>query len=461
MADVKKKKTSKKETIVEEEDKRVIVFIVLAVLVIIAISICLLVGCDKEEDNDNDIINTPNEIDKKDEEKNEEKDVVVDYEEDEGIKVVKTNTSSKKYQVTFKLDDKTIIKKVKKGDKVSKYLPKGYTCEYFENKDLTKKYNFNKKITSDIKIYMSCKEIEYTLIYDAETDNQKNYFISDGDVKLDIPTNTIIEENGTKKVFYSWSLEKDKLVDATYIDESIIDYANENNEIYIYAFYKSDIKLTYVVNGNSDSKEIKAAEKTIIETARCETNTFLGWSTNNDNTIKYNAGDEIEFFEDTTLYAVCASTKVEYTSEEEKIEVGYTEEELENYVTPTPEELELEIPTYYVPVTDETDETKKVVSDDTLEMLENQIKQSDAAKDAAEGYTPEVDDIILEVEKEFTGWEKEVPSEVEGEEPKKEKVEADYKPEKDSSEKLEATWEEPIKYEGKLIDNSQQNEEEI
>lgn len=461
MTDVKKKKTTKKETIVKEEDKRVIVFIVLAVLVIIAISICLLVGCDKKEDNNDDVINTPNEIDKKDEEKENKKDVVVDYEDEEETKVIKTNTSSKKYKVTFKFEDKTIIKKVKKGDKVSKYLPKGYTCEYFENKDLTKKYNFNKKITSDKKIYMSCKEIEYTLIYDAETDNQKNYFISDGDVKLDIPTNTIIEENGTKKVFYSWSLEKDKLVDATYIDESIIDYANKDNEIYIYAFYKSDIKLTYVVNGNNDSKEIKAAEKTTIETAQCETNTFLGWSVNNDNTIKYNAGDEVEFFEDTTLYAVCASTKVEYTSEEEKIEVGYTEEELENYVTPTPEELEFEIPTYYIPVTNETDTTKKVVSDDTLEMLENQIKQSDAAKDAAEGYTPEVDDIILEVEKEFTGWEKEVPSEVEGEEPKKEKVEVDYKPEKDSSEKLEATWEETIKYEGNLIDNSQQNEEEI
>lgn len=460
MVDVKKKKTSKQEPIIEEEDKRVIVFIVIAVLVIIAIAICLLVGCDKKENND-DIINTPNEIDRKDDE--EKKDIIVDYEEyddDEEETIVKT-TTSKKYEVTFKFNNETIVKKVKKGQKVTKYSPKGYSCKYYENKELTKEFNFDKKITSDKKIYMSCDEIEYKLIFDVETESKKTYHISDGNVKLDSPTDKIIEENGITKVFSKWSLDKGTLVDITHIDENAIDYANKKNEIHIYAFYTTDVKVTYVSNGVRNTSVIEAGKKVTMKAGNCESENFLGWSVNNDKVINYKENQEVNIYEDVTLYAVCASTIVEYISEEEKVEVAYTESDLEDYVAPTPEDLDMKIPTYYVPVKNETSTTKKVVSDNTLDMLENQIKQSDAAKKSAEGYTPEVDDIIEEIEKEFTGWEKEVPSKVKGEEPKKEKIEENYKPKKDTTEKLEATWKETIKYEDEVIDNSEQNSEEI
>jgi hypothetical protein len=64
----------------------------------------------------------------------------------------------------------------------------------------------------------------------------------------------------------------------------------------------------------------------------------------------------------------------------------------------------METPTYFVPVDEETLTSKKVVSDDEVELGENEVYFSQVVDNAIEGYVPTIGDNVEGFEKEFLGW---------------------------------------------------------
>ena len=358
-----------------DEDKKLIIVIAVAILIIIGTIIGLLVGCQKEEDNGTV-------------EENKTDDVVVpitkdDDEDTTEDTVVRTTTSSTttKYQITYILNgEKVYTANIAEGKNIKKHTPSGYEkCSYYADSEHTQKFDFSVKPTDDTKVYLVCTLKEYSVTY------------------------------------------KDK--DGTQIDK--VDLKGKDTE-------------DYTVEGNGNEN-------------------FLGWSKNGNSTIAYKAGQKIDVNSNLTLTAVYGATTVVYKSivvkpskqemevtygdEEEPpvvdevideelpeepleepseannwgyssnvrvdnmVEVGYTQEEVDNYTLPSdPSEVGLETPTYFVPVDQETDTSRVIVSDDTEEVGDRQIRLGDVEGRTPDWYTPAIDDNVEEKDCEFQGW---------------------------------------------------------
>ncbi len=424
MKEINKKPSINEEKFIDEEDdKRVIVFITIAIVIIIAIIIGLLVGCTKnEEEKVPDAIedDTPQEVIKKDE-------VVEETTTIEEVKTTVVKTSNKKeevneptndYLVTFYYNDNLGVEKIKvnEGNNVPSFVPEGYdSCEYYDLNG--NQINLNNGVYENKTIQMECSTNTYTIIYDKDGIESQTYRVTDG--ILDLPVIT------TNKIFIGWFLtlnngEYSNLINK--ITPSIIEYADSDNNIYLYAKEVDDIKVNYYdedgvlyssVTLDNPEENLAVIDGINNNNLACTSeNNFLGWSVNNDNTIDIKFGSTISVSDSVNLYAVCGTATVAYASEVNGIteivkEVGIKDEDKDDYVVPeTPAEAGIETPTYFVEVVEPTETSKTVVEDSKPDedMASNEIRLSEVVDKAAQGYTPEVNDEVEKLEKVFDGW---------------------------------------------------------
>lgn len=443
----------------EENDNRVIIFIAIAILVIIGTIIGLLVGCDKKSE-EKDPVKPKDDIvvpDTKEEDKKEDKETTV-------IKKVTTKSNDKNeetYVVSFNLLDEDDVHTVEvKNGKVSPYVPNGYTsCKYYADENLTKEFDFTNKITSNTNIYTSCSIAVYTIIYDKDTNSQTEYDLKEGKVALS-------DANLEKGFFEGWYTTPDFSGDRVYyLSKDLTKIANEQNEIHLYAKVADSYSIRYHSKGGEvgitftyySQKEMPIRIENYGGFAP-EGMKKLGFATKpGSNVIEYQLNQMVTLTGDLDLYAVFGTAKVIYESEGETVTVGMTSEELDNYNLPTPDEVGLKTPTYFVKVDKTNENAKEVVPDEIEELLDNQIKISDAKSKAGENETIEVGDSVEELEKVFDGWQTKETDE-EGNEILVD-VDDTYKPEDNTDNELVAKWKEQDKTTD-TTDTTELNEEE-
>lgn len=424
----------------EENDNRVIIFIAIAILVIIGTIIGLLVGCEKKEEEDP--VKKPQE------------DIIIPVEKNEDeeekkttVKKVTTKSSEEEsYVVLFNLLDEDDVQTVEvKNGKVSPYVPKGYnSCKYYVDENLTKEFDFTKKITQNTTIYTSCSIALYTIIYDKDTNSQKEYDLKEGKVTL----KDAILETGFFEGWYTtpdFSGEK-----VEYLSKNLAKIANEDNEIYLYAktvdsytieYYNQDGS-TVGITKTYESQKSNPVKIWNLNALIPEGKKLLGYSTSQgSNIIEYYPNQEIIIDRNLKLYKVIGNATVIYESEGETVTVGMTTDELKDYELPSPEEIGFETPTYLVKVDKTNENTKEIVPDEVEELLDNQIKLSEAQTKAGENETLEVGDSVEEKEKVFDGWMEETTNEETGETELNE-IDETYKPEDNEDNKLVANWKE-------------------
>lgn len=438
----------------EENDNRVIIFIAIAILVIIGTIIGLLVGCDKKTD-DKDPVKPKDDIvvpdnDKKDEDKKEETKTTV-------IKKVttKSNDNTNKtdeeetYVVSFNLLDEDSVYTVEvKNGKVTPYVPYGYdSCKYYSDEKLTTEFDFNKAITQNTNVYTSCSITTYKIIYDRETTSPKEYLIKDGKVAL----SGVELETG---FFEGWYTTPDFSGDKVeYLGRNLVNIANSDNEIYLYAKIVDKYEIRYhdIDNSISITHEIDSEKENPVMLLELSLNVpkgmkLLGYSTSKDSkVIVYQPYQKITVTSDIDLYMVVGTAKVIYESEGELVTVGMTTEDLGDYNLPTPDEVGIKAPTYFVKVDKSNPNAKEVVPDEVKEALEGQIRLSDAKAKLGENETIEVGDSVEELEKVFDGWQTKETDE-EGNETLVD-VDENYKPEDNTDNELVAKWKEQEKTE--------------
>lgn len=443
----------------EENDNRVIIFIAIAILVIIGTIIGLLVGCDKKSE-EKDPVKPKDDIvvpDTKEEDKKEDKETTV-------IKKVTTKSNDKNeetYVVSFNLLDEDDVHTVEvKNGKVSPYVPNGYTsCKYYADENLTKEFDFTNKITSNTNIYTSCSIAVYTIIYDKDTNSQTEYDLKEGKVALS-------DANLEKGFFEGWYTTPDFSGDRVYyLSKDLTKIANEQNEIHLYAKVADSYSIRYHSKGGEvgitftyySQKEMPIRIENYGGFAP-EGMKKLGFATKpGSNVIEYQLNQMVTLTGDLDLYAVFGTARVIYESEGETVTVGMTSEELEDYNLPTPDEVGLKTPTYFVKVDKTNENAKEVVPDEIEELLDNQIKISDAKSKAGENETIEVGDSVEELEKVFDGWQAKETDE-EGNEILVD-VDDTYKPEDNTDNELVAKWKEQDKTTD-TTDTTELNEEE-
>lgn len=443
----------------EENDNRVIIFIAIAILVIIGTIIGLLVGCDKKSE-EKDPVKPKDDIvvpDTKEEDKKEDKETTV-------IKKVTTKSNDKNeetYVVSFNLLDEDDVHTVEvKNGKVSPYVPNGYTsCKYYADENLTKEFDFTNKITSNTNIYTSCSIAVYTIIYDKDTNSQTEYDLKEGKVALS-------DANLEKGFFEGWYTTPDFSGDRVYyLSKDLTKIANEQNEIHLYAKVADSYSIRYHSKGGEvgitftyySQKEMPIRIENYGGFAP-EGMKKLGFATKpGSNVIEYQLNQMVTLTGDLDLYAVFGTARVIYESEGEIVTVGMTSEELDNYNLPTPDEVGLKTPTYFVKVDKTNENAKEVVPDEIEELLDNQIKISDAKSKAGENETIEVGDSVEELEKAFDGWQAKETDE-EGNEILVD-VDDTYKPEDNTDNELVAKWKEQDKTTD-TTDTTELNEEE-
>ena len=443
----------------EENDNRVIIFIAIAILVIIGTIIGLLVGCDKKSE-EKDPVKPKDDIvvpDMKEEDKKEDKKTTV-------IKKVTTksnDTNEETYVVSFNLLDEDDVHTVEvKNGKVSPYVPNGYTsCKYYADENLTKEFDFTNKITSNTNIYTSCSIAVYTIIYDKDTNSQTEYDLKEGKVALS-------DANLEKGFFEGWYTTPDFSGDRVYyLSKDLTKIANEQNEIRLYAKVADSYSIRYHSKGGEvgitftyySQKEMPIRIENYGGFAP-EGMKKLGFATKpGSNVIEYQVNQMVTLTGDLDLYAVFGTARVIYESEGETVTVGMTSEELEDYNLPTPDEVGLKTPTYFVKVDKTNENAKEVVPDEIEELLDNQIKISDAKSKAGENETIEVGDSVEELEKVFDGWQAKETDE-EGNEILVD-VDDTYKPEDNTDNELVAKWKEQDKTTD-TTDTTEINEEE-
>ncbi len=357
----------------EDEDKKLIIVIALAILIIIGTVIGLLVGCQKEEKNETEknetddvVIPVPN--------KNEEEDSVEDT-------VVRTTTSttSTKYQITYILDgEKVYTMNIDSGKSVKKYTPSGYEkCTYYTDENHTTSFDFSVKPTDDTKVYLVCKLKEYSVTYKDSDGSQ----INSVDLKGKDTEGYTIDGND-KENFLGWSKSGNSKID--YKPGAKIDV---NEDLTLTAVYgvttvvyqsiivkppKQEMEVVY----GEDAEEPQVTDEVIDEEVEPET-------------VDYS--DNGGYSSNVTIV--------------DSVEIGYTQEGVDNYTLPSdPSEVGLETPTYFVPVDEETETSKKIVSDDTEEVGDRQIKLGDVEGHTPDWYTPAVDDNVEEKDCQFEGW---------------------------------------------------------
>ena len=443
----------------EENDNRVIIFIAIAILVIIGTIIGLLVGCDKKSE-EKDPVKPKDDIvvpDMKEEDKKEDKKTTV-------IKKVTTksnDTNEETYVVSFNLLDEDDVHTVEvKNGKVSPYVPNGYTsCKYYADENLTKEFDFTNKITSNTNIYTSCSIAVYTIIYDKDTNSQTEYDLKEGKVALS-------DANLEKGFFEGWYTTPDFSGDRVYyLSKDLTKIANEQNEIRLYAKVADSYSIRYHYKGGEvdvtltyDSQKEMPIRIENYGGIAPEGMKKLGFATKpGSNVIEYQVDQMVTLTGDLDLYAVFGTARVIYESEGETVTVGMTSEELEDYNLPTPDEVGLKTPTYFVKVDKTKENAKEVVPDEIEELLDNQIKISDAKSKAGENETIEVGDSVEELEKVFDGWQAKETDE-EGNEILVD-VDDTYKPEDNTDNELVAKWKEQDKTTD-TTDTTEINEEE-
>lgn len=398
----------------EDNDKKLIVVIAIAILVILATIIGLLVGCEKQEEEpekpakDDEIV-VPVQVG--DDEEDEDEVVVKvstnksqeDDEDDEVIVVVPT------YDVMYYYGNgKTHHESVKEGSTASKYVPTGYnSCSYHVTEDFSEDYDFA-KVDKDTNIYMNCALMNYTVVYEEGlVHNNKTVFTVEDEFELEDPE--------VENIFIGWYLDNEFTNNVTSLNASLVKYADNANTIYLYA--KTEDNLTIALY--NEKSELVSEQNVIKEDVEgytlpdaanlnvCVNSNFLGWTeTEGSKYVDYKNKSSLELNKDYTLYAVCGDATIVYTSNGETVSVGYTNEELADagFKLPEPSNLEMETPTYFVPVDEATLTSKKVVSDDEVELGENEVYFSEVANNAINDYVPTVGDNVEVFEKEFIGW---------------------------------------------------------
>lgn len=447
--EVTKKEIKVEDNFLEEEsDKRVIIFVAIAILVIVGTIIGLLVGCEKKEDdpvkpNDNKV--TPNkENDKKDEEiEPTTKKVVVKKLSTKTDNT--TNTESKKLTITFfMIDEKySYITEIENNSKVKAHEVSGYEdCKYYTSETGESEFDFTKNITEDTNIYMSCSLITYTIKYDTASNNSTSYTIKDGTIAL-------YDAYDDNMIFDGWYADTNYTSKVNSLNPSIIKYANSENIIKLYAKFVNHYTVNYYDENNSllNSTELTKNELinyTVSTDYSCPNAAkLLGYTSSlGSGVIKYANNESIEVTGDLNVYTKCGAATVVYVSEGETVTVGYNEEEMKDYNLPEPSDIGLEAPTYFVKVDTKTETSKEVISDEALEVLENQIKLSDAKKKAGSNTEISVGDNVEEKEKVFDGWVTKEENPEDPENPITTPVDENYKPSEDSENTLEGVWKE-------------------
>ncbi len=276
MKDTKKSgasKTKVREAQVDEKfidddsDKRLIVFVAAAILIIVGTIIGLLVGCNKETEDEpkkpiDDIVVPEKDGKDKKEDKEAYNDVV------RPLPVVRKVTSKSKtkkttqtteeeteesttHNVTFYINGEKETVEIKSEEDIEKYAPKGYTnCEFYTDEELTEKYELEEKLSEDKNLYLSCELITYSVVYEPESNNPDTYTVEDSETTLVPPT--------TEDVFEGWFTEIEFVNQVLVLNKDIIDYADENNVIYLYA------KLTSEELVEGETEENPAIDETEI-----------------------------------------------------------------------------------------------------------------------------------------------------------------------------------------------------
>ena len=397
----------------EDNDKKLIVVIAIAILVILATIIGLLVGCEKQEEEP--------EKPKKDDEIVVPVQVDDDEDEDEKVVVkVSTNKSQKdeedevvvvipSYDVMYYYGNgKTHHESLKEGSTASKYVPTGYnSCSYYVDADFSEEYDFS-KVNKDTNIYMDCYLMEYTVVYEEGlVHNNETVFTVEDDFVLGDPE--------VENIFIGWYLDNEFTNNVTSLNASLVKYADNSNTIYLYAKTVDNLSVALYNEEHelvSDEVVTKADVEgyTLPDASNlnvCVNSNFLGWTeTEGSKYVDYKNKSALELNKDYILYAVCGDATIVYTSNGETVSVGYTNEELaeEGFDLPAPSDLGMGTPTYFVPVDEETLTSKKVVSDDEVELGENEVYFSEVANNAINDYVPTVGDNVEVFEKEFLGW---------------------------------------------------------
>lgn len=435
----------------EENDKRVIIFVVIAILVIIGTIIGLLVGCEKKEDNDpvkpdNNKTTTP--VKRVDDKKDEDvepttKKVVVKKLSTKTEDTTKTET--KKLTVTFfMIDEKySFMTSIENNSKVKAHEVSGYeNCKYYTDETSNTEFDFTKNITKDTNIYMTCSLTTYTIKYDRASNNVTSYNIKDGNVEL-------FDGYDADMIFDGWYTDTAYTNKVTSLSPSIIKYADSENVINLYAKFVEYYTVSYYDEDNTlirsdDLAKANLSNYTLIADYSCPNEAkLLGFTSSlGSSVIKYANNEVIEVTGNTNIYTKCGKATVVYVSEDTTVTVGYNEEEIEKYEVPKPSDVGLETPTYFVKVDEKTEKSKEVIPDEALEVIENQIKLSDAKKKAGSNTEILVGDNVEEKEKVFDGWVIKEENPVDPENPIVTPVDENYKPTEDSENKLEAVWKE-------------------
>lgn len=435
----------------EENDKRVIIFVVIAILVIIGTIIGLLVGCEKKEDNDpvkpdNNKTTTP--VKRVDDKKDEDvepttKKVVVKKLSTKTEDTTKTET--KKLTVTFfMIDEKySFMTSIENNSKVKAHEVSGYeNCKYYTDETSNTEFDFTKNITKDTNIYMTCSLTTYTIKYDKASNNVTSYNIKDGNVEL-------FDGYDADMIFDGWYTDTAYTNKVTSLSPSIIKYADSENVINLYAKFVEYYTVSYYDEDNTLIRSDNLAKAnlsnyTLIADYSCPNEAkLLGYTSSlGSSVIKYANNEVIEITGNTNIYTKCGKATVVYVSEDTTVTVGYNEEEIEKYEVPKPSDVGLETPTYFVKVDEKTEKSKEVIPDEALEVIENQIKLSDAKKKAGSNTEILVGDNVEEKEKVFDGWVTKEENPVDPENPIVTPVDENYKPTEDVENKLEAVWKE-------------------
>lgn len=407
-----KKVVVEEEFIEEDNDKKLIVVIAIAILVILATIIGLLVGCEKQEEtpeepNDDEIVVPVQVGDDEDEEDN----VVVkvstnksDEEEDEEEVVVIPT-----YNIVYYYEgDRTHHETADEGTTANKYVPDGYsTCTYHKDAEFAEEYKFD-NLYEDVNIYLDCEKITYTVVYEAGlTHGNPTEFTVLDEKELEDPE--------TEEIFVGWYLDNEFTQEVTVLDRNLIKYADAEYKIYLYAKTVEEVNVklygtgeTPVYNETFEKGEVDGyALPDAAELGVCETSSFLGWtSTKGTKNVDYKNRTELELNKNYELYAVCGDATIVYTSNGETVTVGYTNQELADagFDLPTPSTMGMETPVYFVPVDKATLTSKKIVSDDEIELGENEVYFSQVVDNVADNYVPNVGDNVEVFEKEFVGW---------------------------------------------------------
>lgn len=439
-----------------EDNKKQIIFSIVLGFLVVASIVSLIV------------IQNMNKKDLKENEKPEDPVVVIpnDEEEKKPTKhVTNLNNNPKKEEVFYKVtflenteEGFKILKTVKvlEKSKVSVNTLNGYNgYEYYADENLEVKFDFNSIITQDTNIYVTVKEA-FAIEYVAEGDhsNPTEYSLDLGEI--------LLSPVSTDKIFLGWYSDSEFKNEVTLLNGSVLELADSNNVITLYARVVEEIEVRYHYRKNRLTKD-ETYSNNIFEVADHGIENVLGFSLRaNSKSIEYKIGDTFTANSDfIDLYAVYGDTKVEIVQEiitgkdeetdevitltEEVAEIGL-DSESEDFALPTEEELleimeeeEIEVPTYFKKVDQETIDSFVIVENDKELILDTEVTLGEVELNKSEDYIPQVGDYVIEAKKEFDGY-LIIKKDPETEEEIKEKLEEDYKPEAEEETKVEINW---------------------